>query len=315
MLRAARETGIVEIRIKGIVSRSEHLEKLLSNRFNLRRAMVSESHPNHSDFENVSKLGAEIFQEEAAEANLVAVSWGTTLQAVVEQLPYLDHHSSEVTQLVGGLVSFDTQATAHDLVKELGQKFGTRYHYLNCPAVFDSAEALRYLMAEAAVSETLEMARRTDVALVGIGSPSLGSSAKLLDLLKLSPAEEKELWSQNPVGDICGRYYDLQGIPLSWSPLHDRILALEIEDLRAIPTVIGVAYGIMKAAAVVGALRAELIDVLVCDDKLAQAILDFDAEPQSVQNHMWPISDVPDINTPEKVRHQKQAREKTLRSY
>ncbi len=276
VLRAARDAGVVEIRVHDAWARDAELQTAIRERFGLKDVAVATSEAHADGQEGANELGAEVFMDAVAPARLVAVSWGTTLQSVVECLPQVHWPKIEVVQLVGGLVSFDSRATAHDVVRELAHRLGSRYRYLNSPAVFDSAAALCHLLAESSVQGTLESARRADVALVGIGSPSSGSSATLLDLLKLSASERALLLSQEPVGDVCGRYYDLQGNPVAFPALHDRILAVELDDLRAIPVVIGVAWGRDKAAAVLGALRAHLVDVLVCDQALGRATLELD---------------------------------------
>ena len=75
-----------------------------------------------------------------------------------------------------------------------------------------------------------------------------------------------------PVGDIAARYFDAQGKPVL-GPVHERVLAVTLSELAAIPTVVGVACGRVKAAGVLGAMRGRLIDVLVCDESLARAVL------------------------------------------
>jgi DNA-binding transcriptional regulator LsrR (DeoR family) len=51
------------------------------------------------------------------------------------------------------------------------------------------------------------------------------------------------------------------------------VLAIELDQLRRIPTVIGVATGPEKVPGVLGALRGDLIDGLVTDAGLALALL------------------------------------------
>ena len=53
----------------------------------------------------------------------------------------------------------------------------------------------------------------------------------------------------------------------------DRILAIDLDDLRSIPNVVGVAYGRAKTPGVLGALRGRIVDSLVCDEVLARALL------------------------------------------
>ncbi len=78
-----------------------------------------------------------------------------------------------------------------------------------------------------------------------------------------------------PVGDILARFYGPDGRQVD-TPLRDRVLALELEELAAIPCRVGVAQGAAKAPGVLGALRGGLVDVLVTDGATAEAVLALD---------------------------------------
>ena len=182
-------------------------------------------------------------------------------------------HTAHLVQLVGGLSSIANEISGQELVRELASRLGAaKYRYLHAPAVLATREARDSLLAETSVHQTLEIARRADIAFVGIGTPTHGSSAAVLDSLHLSAREAKAFWARRPVGDIAARYFDAQGLPLD-GPVQDRVLAVTVEDLLKIPTVVGVAAGRVKAAGVLGALRGRLVDALVCDDALARAVL------------------------------------------
>ena len=113
------------------------------------------------------------------------------------------------------------------------------------------------------------------MAMVGIGAAGIGSSAALLDALALGPAERAELEAGGAVGDVCCRYYDLDGNEVR-SVVNQRVLAVTLDDLRAIPTVAGVAAGPEKAPGILGALRGGIIDVLICDQQAARTVLRLD---------------------------------------
>jgi DNA-binding transcriptional regulator LsrR (DeoR family) len=55
--------------------------------------------------------------------------------------------------------------------------------------------------------------------------------------------------------------------------LYDRLIAIGIEDLKRIPTRIGVATGQIKAKAVVAAARGGFVNTLILDSLLAGAVL------------------------------------------
>ena len=56
--------------------------------------------------------------------------------------------------------------------------------------------------------------------------------------------------------------------------LTDRMIAVSAEQLRAIPDVIAVPYGVARATAVLAALRSGLVNGIVTHASLARAVLD-----------------------------------------
>ena len=74
------------------------------------------------------------------------------------------------------------------------------------------------------------------------------------------------------MGDVLARALDAEGNPLD-HPLNRRVIGLELEALRRIPTVIAVAGGVAKAPAIRAALRGGYVDVLVTDAEAAAAVL------------------------------------------
>ena len=75
------------------------------------------------------------------------------------------------------------------------------------------------------------------------------------------------------MGDICGRYIDINGNQCH-TALNDRMIAVTLEDLKNIPVVIGVAAGEMKTDIITGTLRGKYIDVLITDERAALSVLD-----------------------------------------
>ena len=77
------------------------------------------------------------------------------------------------------------------------------------------------------------------------------------------------------VGDILGQFFDASGrvVPL---PIHDRRIGIELSELTQIPKVVGVAGGLRKAEAILGALRGGFLDVLVTNELAALRLLELD---------------------------------------
>jgi excisionase family DNA binding protein len=170
------------------------------------------------------------------------------------------------------LLSISNEISGQELVRELAVRLNAQYRFLHAPATFESARSRDALLAEPSIADALAEASRADLAFVGIGTPSRGSSAAILASLNLSPADQSAFWAAQPVGDVAARYYDAQGQPVH-GVVEDRILGVSIDDLMRIPNVVGVAHGRAKTPGVLGALRGHIIDSLVCDDTLARSLL------------------------------------------
>jgi DNA-binding transcriptional regulator LsrR (DeoR family) len=72
------------------------------------------------------------------------------------------------------------------------------------------------------------------------------------------------------VGDICARFFDQLGrevLPATG------VIGVSLDQLRAIPEVIGIAGGMEKVRAVLGALRGGYINTLITDVTTARAVL------------------------------------------
>ena len=277
MLKQARDLGIVEIRIVDPARRDHELERALADRFPLVDARVLEVAPDTDVLPGVGRLAVRWLEETLRDGQVVALSWGQTLEAMVQAVDGLSRRDVEVVQLVGGLSSLDSATTGHELVRELSDRMGARHRYLHAPALFGSAEALAMLLRERTIAAALDTAKRADIAVVGIGTPGIGSSEALLTALGLTPEERAAFDAARPVGDVCGRYYDLAGRDVGGA-VGERVLAVTLDDLRAIPTVAGVAAGREKARGILGALHGRIIDVLVCDQAAARAVLSLDRD-------------------------------------
>jgi DNA-binding transcriptional regulator LsrR (DeoR family) len=272
MLTAARERGIVQVQINDPAGRDLGLESELGERFGLRDCRVAAVHGHDRPLGRVGDLGARWLLDKLKPGQRVGVSWGHGVQAVVQHIPVQEGLDVEVLPLVGGLSAVDSAISGEEIVRTLAEQLGGRFQRLLAPAVVTSKAGRDVLLAEPAIQSTLNAARRTQLALVGIGGVGHGSSAALLSAMNLSQDERVSFDAAKPVGDVCARYFDAYGHPVT-GPVDDRVLAVSLTELASIPTVAGVAVGHEKVGGVLGALRAKVLDVLLCDTSLARALL------------------------------------------
>ncbi len=234
MLTAARAQGVVEIRVHDQTARAMELEQALRGTFGLTQVRVAAFRPGADVTAAAGDLAAQWLDETVRDGQVVGLSWGTSLQAMVAAVAVDKPRDVEVVPLVGGLTVDASLVAGQELVRELAGRLGATYRYLHGPALLRSETARDALLAEPAIREALQSALSADIAMVGIGSVGIGSSNVILDGLALTPDERAAFLAENPVGDTCCRFFDADGKPIG-GVVHDRVLAVELDELRRIP--------------------------------------------------------------------------------
>ncbi len=152
----------------------------------------------------------------------------------------------------------------------MAELVGGQASYWSAPTVVSNRELYRMLMNETQVAEALERARRCDIALQSIGT--VNEEALLYKAGYLTAEDMAVMRAAGAVGDVLGRFIDRDGEPVP-NPLEERILALSLDDLRAIPWSVCVAGGPDKVDAIFAAVRARIFNVLITDAVTARMLL------------------------------------------
>ncbi len=199
-------------------------------------------------------------------------SWSAALLAMVEAMhPTLRSRGARVLQILGGVGNPHAEAHATLLTRRLADLVAGTATLLPAPGVVGSADARRVLLRDPYVREATALFESVTLALVGIGaiepSKTLAASGNIFP-----PHELELLRSRGAVGDICLRFFDAAGKPVP-TPLDDRVISIQLQQLRKVKRVVGVAGGARKTAAIRGALKGGLVNVLITDKGTAERIL------------------------------------------
>jgi lsr operon transcriptional repressor len=141
------------------------------------------------------------------------------------------------------------------------------------PIMASTAALAAALRAEPTIQQVLKQACDVEHALVGVGTPT--ADATLVHMGYLNATDSRGLRERGVVGDILGQFFDADGHVVDL-PIHDRRIGIDLADLRRIPKVVGVAGGVHKAEAILGALRGGFLDVLVTNELAAIRLLQLD---------------------------------------
>jgi DNA-binding transcriptional regulator LsrR (DeoR family) len=274
MLKEAKRKGVVEIRIRKRIPRALELEREFVSRFSLQRAMIVAG--NDRDYnERLMDAGqhAAWYIEEMLRPNdVLAISWGTGVNAAVNALTPQASLGVEVIQMIGSVGTVDSVIDGPELARELATKLGGQYRYLHAPLFVDSPVTRDLFLKQPTIADTLERARGATFALVGIGTTEAGASS-FLRAGHLNEVQLAELRAQGAVGEISGQHFDIDG-RADYLAINQRVICLGLPDVKRIPQVIAVACGLAKRRSILGALRAGYVKALATDDITAAAILE-----------------------------------------
>jgi DNA-binding transcriptional regulator LsrR (DeoR family) len=271
LLERARSTGVVDIHIEVPAGLNLELERQLVDTFELTDAIVT---PARSDpdaqREAVARSAARYLERQLVNGAVVAVSHGRDIGEVSRFFRSERRIECVFASAMGGSPSAETPTNPNEICRVLAEKSGGRAASLYAPAYVESAEVRDSLLEQEAVRQTLDVAAGASIALVGVGGTDDGCTMVRNGCLSL--AEIAWLRNQGAVGDVLGNYVDLDG-GLIAAPHGERLVALSIDDLHRMKTVIAVASEAEKPAAILGVLRAGVIDVLIVDEGNAGAVL------------------------------------------
>jgi DNA-binding transcriptional regulator LsrR (DeoR family) len=280
LLDRARWAGVVDIRIATPPWLNLELETQLHDEFRLAEAIVAPRRDDpQSQREAVARAAAQFLERRLHDGAVIAVGHGRDTGEVPRFFRPRRRLDCEFISAMGGSPKVDTPTNPNEICQALAAGSGGRSRSLYAPAYVErAADRARFLQQEA-IAQTLAAAGRADVALVGIGSVDDGCTMVRSGCLSL--AEIARLRHEGAVGDILGNYVDLEGRLIA-SPHSDRLIALSIDQLRSVPTVVAVASEAEKNLSILGVLRAGVVDVLVVDDGNAHAVLELARSGQRV---------------------------------
>lgn len=272
LLERARWAGVVDIRIAAPPWLHLDLEADLRDAFQLSDAIVSPSRADpESQREAVARSAAQYLERRLRDGVAVAVSHGRDTGAVPRFFRPARRLDCTFVSAMGGSPMVDTPTNPNDICRALAERCRGRAESLYAPAYVESAEIRDRLLEQDAVAHTLRLAALASIALVGIGGTDDGCTMVRSGCLSLE--EIARLRSQGAVGDVLGNYVDADGRVIA-SPHSSRLIALTIEELRGIETVVAVVSEAEKLQAILGVLRAAVVDVLIVDEGNARAVLD-----------------------------------------
>lgn len=272
LLQQARNTGLVQIQIKGANSQFLQLEQALCKAFNLRDAMVvMETEPDRPLYRMLAQGAAGWLTTRLQSGMQVGLSLGRTMSFLPDAFRSMSLNDCSFTEIIGGASDGTSSFESYSVASRLAELVGGQAHYIYAPTIVSSKELRAMLLNEKSVAEALERARQCDITLQSVGT--LDKDSLLYQKGYLTPTDLEMMQQAGAVGDVLCRYIDINGQQVV-NPLTQRAMALSLEDLKNIPWNVCVAGGVKKLDIILGALRTGVFNVLITDAGVAQTLVE-----------------------------------------
>ncbi|MBP1040688.1 sugar-binding transcriptional regulator [Vagococcus sp. BWB3-3] len=274
LLKRSREEGIVNISINYDLAGTYSLEKNLETLFSLKKAIIVPV-GNDVSRENKEKLigkaAADYLGSVVTNSMNIGFSWGQSMAAMVEELKPMHTDNITCLPMIGGPSGkLSSEYHVNTIAYVAAKKIEGRALMIDAPAIPETIELKEALMENGFNQELLALWNKLDIAIYGIGSPHL-SKREIWQAFYgknfLDELAEKEV-----AGYVVSRFYDNQGQPVS-SQLDQKIIGIELAQLKNAKIRIGIAESTEKARGILGALNGGYLTTLVTTEETAKAIL------------------------------------------
>lgn len=283
LLKQAREEGIVEITVKYHPVFSAKIEQRLVEQFGVKRALIAlDQVDEDAQRSQVAGLVSNYLAQTLKNGMVVTVGQGRNVSAVAQYTGVISPRDCKFVCGIGGIHPRGGLFNADHICRQLAKKYGGTSETLYAPAYAETKDQKLAFMQNSTVKQTLDLARKADVAIVGIGDMSENSYMVDLGWFTADEVVQSRL-QQGVVGDFAGYdFFDIEGETAN-TVMSDRVIGLGIEEFRPIAEVIAIAAENSKPMALLGALRNGAVDVIATSVSNALTVLNLDEQMKSIK--------------------------------
>lgn len=264
ILEKARESGMVEVRIHSPYQSCLSLEQSLRARFALKEVRVIPSGAPGDITARLGNAAALFLMQHLSRGDSLAVGWGVTVSETIRRLSHLGSALDiALVSLTGGVSSY--------LNGMRKAQWESDVFFIPAPLMVSDERTAQALLQESAIRTVMDMGQAAVYKLVGIGE--LQDDATIVRGGFIHATDVEPLRRRGVVGDILCRFFDARGQELDL-PLHRRVIAPSLSELKTHGNIIAVAGGAGKVNAIRAALCGALPHILITDQQTAEALLE-----------------------------------------
>lgn len=281
MLQKGKDMGIVTIELHNPRFYDYgDMEKTLERAYGLKDVVIIENSVLDTRSESTAYMfgtASDYLDGFFKDGDHIGVAMGNTLNNVASTNKVYEKDKNLLFVAMEGGISRgtidSTDVQGNEIARKFAEKFGGTYTQFLSPAVFSEKQVLDFFMNEKAVNYIEDEFKKLNVIVVGIGVPD-GVNHTLEKAGYISSEELRSLVEMGAIGDMCLQFFDKDGNTEKFGFYNDRVAAMRLENIRRIPSKIGIAGGQRKAESVIGAIRGGYINILITDNECAKRLIE-----------------------------------------
>ena len=265
LINEAVKEKIVEIIIHNPKNDCEQLQLELCEKFGIKNCIVTGvSCDENALRESMTvKIASDYIMDIIKKGNVkIALSWGRTVQKLIDNLHLSNAKGNVVFPLFGATDSQRSYFSSNELARGMADKIGADVKYAWFPYMTDSNKECELLKELSYYKNVQKLWNSADIAILGIGN------TEILDVFRRNFGQSEN--HVNVIGDISTHFFDDKG---QFVDLYKNTLCASVENLKNAGEIIAIACGDNKVSAILGALRTNIIDTLITDEYTARKIL------------------------------------------
>lgn len=270
-LAACNADGVVITTINSSTAEQIRLERQLEARWGLSTAIVV---PTPSDETNLEKsIGyavAHYLAERMQDGMTLAIGGGATLYASLRFLPRRRLSGASVVGLVGSL-PHSRWINPSIVAARVAEAFEIESYQITAPVMVDDPKLRDSLWTQPALEEVKSRAAAADIAILTVGDVSPEAT-----IFRHGIAPDRliePLRAKGAVANALCYFIDAEG-RLVDHEVNRQVMAVDLDVVARVPSVVLAAGGSGKVAAIRAALKAVSASVLITDDATAAALLE-----------------------------------------
>ncbi|QHS23438.1 sugar-binding transcriptional regulator [Virgibacillus sp. MSP4-1] len=266
-LEKAKTNNIIQFKINLNKLTNIDLQHKIKQKFSLKDVYIVPS-SSQSTATSLTIAAAQYIEDRITSDTMINIGYGEAVSKTLGHLNISTKYKVTFVSLSGGVKFY--MPTAIDTASDYYTNPNYNHYIMPSPLLVSSDNLAEQMQNEKPIRKISEMIPHSHITVIGIGA--LNDRATLVKEGYLDKNDMEIIKSKGAVGDLLSQFYDINGNVLDLD-LHKKLISTEIELLKSLNHVVGVAGGIEKKEAIAGALKGGYIDVLITDESVAQSLV------------------------------------------